>query len=99
MQASRDQEPLMTAPNRPMSMQEFDSHLRQLRHHLHQHPELAFQEHATAETVSGILTTLGYEVVTGIAGTGIVATLRQGSGQGRIGLRADMDALPILEET
>lgn len=89
----------MTLPNQPMSMQELDSHLRQLRHHLHQHPELAFQEHATAETVSGILTTLGYEVVTGIAGTGIVATLRQGSGQGRIGLRADMDALPILEET
>ncbi len=82
-----------------MTMQELDERLRAVRHHLHQNPELAFQEHETADYVAGILRTQGFSVTTGIAGTGIVATMRCGNGVGSIGLRADMDALPIHEET
>ncbi|MBY3542801.1 amidohydrolase [Rhizobium laguerreae] len=70
-----------------------------LRHDLHQYPELAFQELRTSELVASRLSSWGYEVATGIAGTGIVATLRRGDGKRRIGIRADMDALPIEEAT
>ncbi|NEH58631.1 amidohydrolase [Rhizobium leguminosarum] len=70
-----------------------------LRHDLHQYPELAFQELRTSKLVASRLSSWGYEVATGIAGTGIVATLRRGDGKRRIGIRADMDALPIEEAT
>lgn len=70
-----------------------------LRHDLHQYPELAFQEHRTAKKVAALLAEWGYEVATGIAGTGVVATLRRGNGNRSIGIRADMDALPIEEAT
>lgn len=70
-----------------------------LRQDLHQHPELAFDEHRTAGIIAELLTDWGYQVVTGIAGTGIVATLQRGSSKRSIGLRADMDALPISEAT
>ncbi|MCV9947039.1 MULTISPECIES: M20 aminoacylase family protein [unclassified Rhizobium] len=70
-----------------------------LRHDLHQYPELAFQELRTSKLVATHLSSWGYEVATGIAGTGIVATLRRGDGKKRIGIRADMDALPIEEAT
>ncbi len=70
-----------------------------LRHQLHAAPELGFKEFATSELVAGLLTQWGYEVARGIAGTGVVATLRRGSGERVIGLRADMDALPITEAT
>ncbi|MGO8572669.1 amidohydrolase, partial [Rhizobium ruizarguesonis] len=63
-----------------------------LRHDMHQYPELAFQELRTSKLVASSLYSWGYEVATGIAGTGIVATLRHGEGQRRIGIRADMDA-------
>lgn len=89
----------MPIPNQPLSTQELDGCLRAVRQHLHQHPELAFQEHATADYVTDILKPLGYSVTTGIAGTGIVASLSTGNGSASIGLRADMDALPIHEET
>ena len=69
------------------------------RHHLHQNPELAFDEHGTSDFVAARLTGWGYEVTRGIGQTGLVATLRCGSGTRRIGLRADMDALPIHEQT
>ncbi|AGB74707.1 MULTISPECIES: M20 aminoacylase family protein [Rhizobium] len=68
-----------------------------LRHDLHQYPELAFQEHRTAKKVASLLAEWGYDVATGIAGTGVVATLRRGNGNRSIGIRADMDALPIEE--
>ncbi|RKD35683.1 hippurate hydrolase [Rhizobium sp. WW_1] len=71
----------------------------ELRHDLHQYPELAFQEHRTAKKVAALLGDWGYEVTTGIAGTGVVATLRRGDGNRSIGIRADMDALPIEEAT
>lgn len=67
------------------------------RHHLHAHPETAFQEHATAAFVAEKLQEFGLDVTTGIGGTGIVATLRNGRGTNAIGLRADMDALMIAE--
>jgi len=70
-----------------------------IRRDLHQHPELAFQEKRTSSVVGDLLASWGYEVSRGIAGTGIVATLRGGQGEKAIGLRADMDALPIEEAT
>lgn len=70
-----------------------------LRHDLHQYPELAFQERRTSKLVASHLSSWGYEVATGIAGTGIVATLARGNGKRVIGIRADMDALPIEEAT
>ncbi|MGH6807101.1 MAG: amidohydrolase, partial [Ensifer adhaerens] len=70
-----------------------------LRHDLHRHPELAFHEHRTSEIVASRLKSWGYEVATGIAGTGVVATLSRGGGARSIGIRADMDALPIEEAT
>jgi len=69
-----------------------------LRRDLHAHPELAFAEHRTAGIVAGALRELGLEVHEGIAGTGVVGVLSHGPGQRKIGLRADMDALPILEQ-
>ena len=70
-----------------------------LRRDLHQHPELSFQEFRTAAIVAERLAQWGYEVTTGIAGTGVVGTLRRGRGECRLGIRADMDALPIQEAT
>ena len=74
------------------------------RRHLHEHPELSFQEYETAKFVAGRLESLGVEEIkTGIAGTGITALIRGtaggGNGNGKVALvRADMDALPIREE-
>ena len=70
-----------------------------LRRDLHQHPELSFQEHRTSAIVAERLASWGYEVTTGIAGTGLVGTLRKGQGTKTLGIRADMDALPITEAT
>ena len=70
-----------------------------LRQQIHQHPELAYEEHATSDLVAARLQAWGYEVHRGIAGTGLVGRLRHGSGARTLGIRADMDALPIVEET
>lgn len=67
------------------------------RHHFHAHPEVAFAEHATADFVAALLEEFGYAVHTGLAETGVVGTLQVGDGPGRIGLRADMDALHLME--
>ncbi len=69
-----------------------------IRRDLHAHPELGFEEHRTAELVASRLRDWGYAVHTGIAGTGVVGVLRLGNGGRSIGLRADMDALPMQEE-
>ncbi|MGX1320811.1 amidohydrolase [Bradyrhizobium sp. USDA 377] len=69
------------------------------RRHLHAHPELSLQETATAAFVQDKLTELGIPFEAAIGGHGIVATLTRGSAQGCVGLRADMDALPITEDT
>jgi hippurate hydrolase len=68
-----------------------------LRRDIHQHPELAFEEHRTAALVADKLAGWGYTVNTGIGGTGVVGTLVRGTGGRRLGIRADMDALPIDE--
>jgi hippurate hydrolase len=70
-----------------------------LRRDIHAHPEIAFEEHRTSALVAGKLESWGYEVTSGLGGTGVVGTLRKGSGKRAIGLRADMDALPITEAT
>jgi hippurate hydrolase len=67
------------------------------RHDLHRHPELAFEEHRTADFVARMLASFGLKVSTGLAGTGVVGTLTRGSSARSIGIRADMDALPIEE--
>ncbi|APX24761.1 MAG: amidohydrolase [Rhodobacteraceae bacterium] len=67
------------------------------RHDLHRHPELGFEEHRTSEMIAGLLTDWGWRVHRGLAGTGVVAQMGQGAPV--IGLRADIDALPIVEAT
>ncbi|AXE31561.1 amidohydrolase [Chromobacterium phragmitis] len=70
-----------------------------IRHSIHAHPELGFEEVATGKLVAESLRAWGYEVAAGVGGTGVVGQLRCGSGSRRLGIRADMDALPIHEET
>jgi len=69
-----------------------------LRHDLHAHPELAYQERRTSDIVAAFLGNLGLEVHRGLAGTGVVGVLQRGHGSRMIGLRADMDALPVAEQ-
>ncbi|MCB1319461.1 MAG: hypothetical protein KDK34_04370, partial [Leptospiraceae bacterium] len=77
-------------------LNDIHAEMRAWRHRIHRHPELAFQEEHTAELVATVLKEAGLHVETGIAGTGVVATLENGPGPA-IGLRADMDALPLQE--
>ena len=76
-----------------------DGELRGWRHHLHAHPETAFEEKATAAFVAERLREMGLEVHTGLAGTGVVGVLRRGTSRASIGLRADLDALHIHERS
>ncbi|MCA0325631.1 MAG: M20 family metallopeptidase [Proteobacteria bacterium] len=70
-----------------------------LRRDIHAHPELAFEEFRTADLVAERLTAWGYQVTRGLGGTGLVGRLQRGTARRSIGLRADMDALPIHEDT
>lgn len=70
-----------------------------LRRAIHRHPELAFHETRTSGLVADSLRAWGYEVTTGVGGTGVVGVLRHGRGTKRLGLRADLDALPVHEAT
>ncbi|MBO6826040.1 MAG: amidohydrolase [Sneathiella sp.] len=67
------------------------------RHHIHMHPETAFEEFQTADFVAEKLESFGLEVHRGLAKTGVVGTLKSGTGNRAIGLRADMDALDLQE--
>ena len=67
------------------------------RHEIHKHPELAFEEQRTADLVSEKLESFGVQVHRGLGRTGVVGTIRAGTSSRAIGLRADMDALPIHE--
>ena len=80
-------------PDIALSAQKFAA----LRRDLHAHPELSFEEHRTSRIVSEHLKSWGIEVHTGLAVTGVVGVLRCGSNMRCIGLRADMDALPVDE--
>ena len=70
-----------------------------LRHDLHRHPELGYNEKRTSDLVAEALAGWGYEVSRGLGGTGVVGTLSLGDGPRSVGIRADMDALPIVEAT
>ena len=72
--------------------------MREWRHHIHAHPETAFEETATAAFVADKLESFGLEVHRGLAKTGVIGVLRNG-GSEAIGLRADLDALHILERS
>lgn len=67
------------------------------RQYLHQNPELGFEEYGTSSMVAEALKSFGVRVHTGIAGTGVVGVLTKGDGTRSIGIRADMDALPMQE--
>lgn len=69
-----------------------------LYQHLHQHPELSFDEHQTSERLAKELSDIGYDVTTKVGRTGVVAVLKNGDGP-TVMLRGDMDALPIKEQT
>jgi hippurate hydrolase len=77
---------------------ELSGRLREVYRDLHAHPELSFQEHRTAGIAAGWLKDLGFEVIEGIARTGVAGVLRNGDGPAVL-LRADMDALPVREAT
>jgi len=75
----------------------YHDELTAIRWDIHAHPEIGFEEHRTSDIVARELEALGIEVHRNVGGTGVVGVLRRGNGQTAIGLRADMDALPILE--
>jgi len=85
----------MKAPNH--LLESLFNNMRQWRQHLHQHPEMAFEEIQTAQFISDKLKSFGLNVHQGLGDTGVVASLTSGTSNARIGLRADMDALPIQE--
>jgi len=70
-----------------------------IRRQIHAYPELGFEVGATSELVASLLEQWGYEVHRGIGKSGVVGTLSRGSSKRRLGIRADMDALPIVEAT
>ncbi len=75
----------------------YQDELTAIRRDIHAHPELGLEEYRTADLVAKKLEEWGIEVHRGVGKTGVVGVLRNGNGQEAVGLRADMDALPILE--
>ncbi|MGV8898922.1 MAG: M20 aminoacylase family protein [Burkholderiaceae bacterium] len=76
---------------------QFQSELQQIRRDIHAHPELCYEEQRTADVVAAKLTEWGIPILRGIGGTGVVGIIKNGTSQRAIGLRADMDALPMQE--
>ncbi|MGE0658932.1 MAG: amidohydrolase [Reyranellaceae bacterium] len=74
-----------------------ESQLIGWRRHLHAHPELGYEERLTGDFIAAKLSEMGLDVHRGLGGTGVVGTLRGGNGGETIGIRADIDALPIAE--
>ena len=87
------------SPSKPAINKESEFHQQMItwRHWLHQHPELSFKEELTSDYIASVLEQHNIEMHRGLATTGIVATIHGTRKGGSIGLRADMDALPILE--
>ncbi len=77
----------------------YHAELTGIRHDIHAHPELGLKTHRTADIVAGLLASWGIEVHRLVDGAGVVGVLRSGNGPRAVGLRADMDALPIHEQT
>lgn len=80
-----------------MSNENFEKQLIQWRHYLHSYPESAFEEKNTSEFLAKVLIDMGLEVHRNIGGTGIVANLKVGDGEGIIGIRSDIDAINLTE--
>ncbi len=78
---------------------EFHADMTAWRQDIHQHPELGLQEHRTSGVIQDRLREFGVDEIHVMAGTGVVGVIRGQPGEGAIGLRADIDALPIHEET
>jgi hippurate hydrolase len=76
----------------------YEDELTEWRRDIHAHPELCYQENRTSDLVAKHFASFGIEVTRGIAKTGVVGTLKAGTGNRAIGLRADMDALPLHEK-
>ncbi len=83
----------------PNLISNFAHELVAIRHDFHMHPELAFEELRTAKIVAQELVSIGFAVETGVAKTGVVGTITNGTSRKVIAIRADMDALPIHETT
>ena len=81
------------------TIRSYDDELTALRRDFHTHPEIGMEEHRTADIVARKLEEWGIEVHRGVGVTGVVGVLRKGTGKTRIGLRADMDCLPMEEQT
>src|SRR5262249_14180851 len=81
------------------AIREYAEELTAIRRDLHTNPELGLEEHRTAEIVAKKLAEWGIEVHRGVGKTGVVGVLRRGSGGRAVGLRADMDCLPMEEQT
>ena len=77
---------------------DYEKNLKSLFVHFHKNPELSFRETKTADRLAAEIKALGYEVTTGIGQTGVVAVLKNGEGP-TVMLRADMDGLPVKEDT
>ncbi|MBL4800342.1 MAG: amidohydrolase [Emcibacter sp.] len=86
-------EPIQTAVDK-----DYESHLSDLFVYFHQNPELSLQEHNTAARLAQELKAEGFEVTTGVGGTGVVALLKNGEGP-LVMMRADMDGLPVKEKS
>lgn len=76
---------------------QFHSELQQIRRDIHAHPELCFEEKRTSDVVAQKLIEWGIPVLRGMGVTGVVGVIRKGNGNRAVGLRADMDALPVQE--
>lgn len=76
---------------------QFQDELKQIRRTIHAHPELAYEETQTSQLVAQQLEAWGIPVIRGLGGTGVVGVIRAGSSSRAVGLRADMDALPLQE--
>ncbi len=99
-QSQRGNSPVdVMAPQKKSQMKSksIESDMVAWRHDFHRNPELGFHEHRTADKVAELLTSFGLEVHRGVGQTGVVGVLQRGNGTHSIGLRADMDALPINE--
>ncbi|MFL6674730.1 MAG: M20 aminoacylase family protein [Massilia sp.] len=76
----------------------FQAELQQIRRDIHAHPELCYEEQRTADVVAARLTEWGIPIVRGLGVTGVVGIIKNGTSKRAIGLRADMDALPMQEQ-
>src|SRR5215469_13073288 len=87
----------MTSPTIDQ-IRRYHAELTAIRQDIHANPELGMEEHRTADLVARKLAEWGIDVHRAVGSTGVVGVLRSGNGEATIGLRADMDALPIIED-